>query len=52
LSYEHYYKLLVLWDKALSDAEIQEIKRKWKEKDESAWQQLKSIYGGLGYDID
>jgi hypothetical protein len=52
LSYEHYYKLLVLWDKALSDAEIAEIKREWKEKDENAHRQLKSIYSGQGYNID
>lgn len=52
LSYGHYYAFGVLWDAAMSKAEIAEVKRKWKEKDESAWQQLKSIYSGQGYDID
>jgi hypothetical protein len=52
LSYGHYYAIGVLWDAAMSKAEIEEVKRKWTEKDKSAYQQLKSIYSGQGYDID
>jgi hypothetical protein len=52
ISFGHYYSPLVLWDAAMSRAEIEETKRKWKAKDKSAYQQLKSIYSAQGYDID
>ncbi len=52
VSFWHYYTPPVLWDAAMSRAEIEETKRKWIAKDKSAYQQLKSIYGGQGYNID
>ena len=52
LSYERYYNPFTLYSSAMTRAEIDESKRRNKEKDKNAWQQLKSIYSAKGFDID